>query len=458
MPMKFVNQPREDRAREIAGLKLIEKFNCNGCHIFKPGAYEVGLSEMVGEKTMREEIQKNLANPLTQTDLKNDPGFPQSSAWRGRALPSGDRVAVKGLVRGVNPDDGAISVEMWEAMPVKTDKSDVAQLPAGQAALSVPGGSKLPRHDAYGGLYTDIHSRVLAQLEKKSLLGDRPELMGSVPPPLMREGQKVQPRWLLEFLQKPIGMRPSVFRHLKMPRFNMTEEEAQGLVNYFIAVDRILEKPLGLEYFAPRPPQWSPTFHEEMRADYRGKLKQFTDLSPEQIAKADYFETGWQLLTNRQLCLQCHNAGTFVADGEPLAKGPAFYHAAERLRPEYIERWVAVPKRVIPYTKMIWAEQFYHRDGYDEIRKTLKEKPAAKAATQLAPVLGAIVTQPVVGGLVFPLPDQALGQMQLEFVLRPEEKVRAARDALQSWGYLKNPPPTAVKAGPRQDALIGDQP
>ncbi len=107
---------------------------------------------------------------------------------------------------------------------------------------------------------------------------------------------------------------------------------------------------------------------------------------------------------------------------------------------------------------MKWVELFYHRDGYAETRSALKEKPAVKAATQLAPILGALTTQPVVGGLFFPVPDQVLHQMQREFVLSPEEKVKATRDAMQSWGHLKNPPPSAQKAGPRPDALIGDHP
>jgi len=40
-------------------------------------------------------------------------------------------------------------------------------------------------------------------------------------------------------------------------------------------------------------------------------------------------------------------------------------------------------------------------------------------------------------------------QLQLDMVLRPEERVRAVRDALMSWGFLAEPPPTAKKAGPR---------
>ena len=457
IPMKFVNQPGEDRSREIAGMKLIEKFNCNGCHFFKPGIYEVGMEENVGDKTMREQLAGVMKNSLTQTDLKNDPGFPRSSAWRSRQIPSASQVVINALPRAVNADEQLLSVEPWDALAFRNEKGEVIQLPAGQAALNVPLKAERGRQAPYGGMYTDIHSRVLAKLERKSLVGDRGELMGSSPPPLMREGQKVQPRWLLEFIQKPFGMRPSVFRHLKMPQFNMNEGEAQTLVNYFIAVDRQLEKPLGLEYYMPRPPQSLPGFGDEMRAEYRSKLKQFTNLSDEEIAKADYFDAGWRILINRNLCLQCHNAGTFIAEGELLAKGPGLYLAADRLRPEYVERWVAVPKRTIPYTKMNWFDQFYQRDDYGLLQHALKEKPGVRVTTQLAPVLSALAARPIGGGLPLPIPDRAIQLMQIEFALRPEEKVRAARDAIQSWGFVHPPSSIGQKAGPRPDALSGEQ-
>ena len=51
----------------------------------------------------------------------------------------------------------------------------------------------------------------------------------------MNEGNKVQTQWLHDFLLNPYPIRPAVV--LRMPRFNMSSEEASQLANYFAAVD-----------------------------------------------------------------------------------------------------------------------------------------------------------------------------------------------------------------------------
>ncbi len=451
MPMKFVYQPSRDRMNEIKGLKLLEKYNCIGCHIVKPGSYEVAMDEETKSYVLRQ-----FNNPTTQTDLKNDLGFPNSSAWRSPISQPPDRILLRGLPRSIDTEQEKISLELWEAFQFHDENGMVQQFPAGQMTINIPMKSDLPRHDPYGGLYADIHSRLLAKLERKNLVGDRSDLMGSVPPPLMREGQKVQPQWLRAFLLKPIGMRPAVYRYMKMPQFNMDEDEANQLVLYFASVDRIQEKALGIEEFTMRPEIQDPNNQEKLRQKYRQKLKQITNLTDEEIAKADYFETGWQMVVNRQLCLQCHNAGTFKAEGDLVAKAPAFYHAPDRLRPEYIARWVALPKRIIPFTRMPWFENFYNRgEAYVEMQRTVK-KPGLKAVTQLTPLLSTLSARPMGAPIPMPILDQMYHRLQAEFALTPEEKLQAVRDAIMSWGYMTQPPPTGVKAGARPDAYQGD--
>ncbi len=55
----------------------------------------------------------------------------------------------------------------------------------------------------------------------------------ALPPPLWREGERVQPRWLYQFLLNPTPVRPQNHMLLRMPHFNMSSEEAMALVNYF---------------------------------------------------------------------------------------------------------------------------------------------------------------------------------------------------------------------------------
>jgi hypothetical protein len=91
---------------------------------------------------------------------------------------------------------------------------------------------------------------------------------------------------------------------------------------------------------------------------------------------------------------------------------------ADRLRPEYVERWVQLPKRLIPFTAMTQYEPFALKVPADaDMRASLKEA---------------------------------------EFALDPHERVEAVRDALFSWGYLMPPtPPAAEKIGPRGDPHRG---
>src|SRR5262249_13675415 len=59
-----------------------------------------------------------------------------------------------------------------------------------------------------------------------------------------------------------------------------------------------------------------------------------------------YSLSAYKLLTHKDLCLQCHPIGPVNFPG---AKGPNLALAAERLRPEWIEEWVAHPTRLFPY-------------------------------------------------------------------------------------------------------------
>src|SRR5262249_10364748 len=82
--------------------------------------------------------------------------------------------------------------------------------------------------------------------------GDSEKARAALPPPLVREGEKVQPDWLFRFLREPTMIRPQLADGgpmlLRMPRFNMSDDDARTLVNYFAAVDRRHNPGIGLEY------------------------------------------------------------------------------------------------------------------------------------------------------------------------------------------------------------------
>lgn len=57
---------------------------------------------------------------------------------------------------------------------------------------------------------------------------------GSMAPELTWEGSSVQRSWLVNFLKRPNTLRPALIR--RMPKFNMTDEEADTLADYIMAV------------------------------------------------------------------------------------------------------------------------------------------------------------------------------------------------------------------------------
>ena len=158
-----------------------------------------------------------------------------------------------------------------------------------------------------------------------------------VPPPLIGEGRKVQTPWLYQFLKNPNRIRRLTI--LRMPKFNLSDHEAQTLANYFAAVDE-----------APYPyqavPEREPPYLAGKDALWRGKLQGDND---------DYLTESWKIL-NGKVCAQCHSIGGFIARRTPgdakTAFGPNLANVSDRLRPDWTQVWLYNPQWVLPYTAM----------------------------------------------------------------------------------------------------------
>ena len=91
-----------------------------------------------------------------------------------------------------------------------------------------------------GGTWTDLMMPYLMATSSTDFPKDKPENARSVlPPPLHREGERVQPDWLYRFLLNPTVIRPDDYMLLRMPKFNLSPDEARAVVNYFTAVARL---------------------------------------------------------------------------------------------------------------------------------------------------------------------------------------------------------------------------
>jgi cbb3-type cytochrome oxidase cytochrome c subunit len=247
---------------------------------------------------------------------------------------------------------------------------------------------------------------------------DAPDMSRSVlPPPLVREGERVQPNWLYGFLLNPPPIRPESYMRLRMPKFNMSNEEARALANYFSGVSRLTNPGAGVSaeyvevhqrdesYWRARTAEYVQRLKKEKKLEDKAKEMQpawqeamkrrIADAEPgleaakqavkdakkdderkqrqkeldkleaqikawkTELEKKDfpqmrkqweqsgvYAADAYRLLTDRELCLKCHEVGNLKTD-EP--QGPNLDLTAQRLRPEWVRRWLANPDRLFAY-------------------------------------------------------------------------------------------------------------
>jgi len=135
-------------------------------------------------------------------------------------------------------------------------------------------------------------------------------------PSLDGQGSKVLPAWLYGYLRRPVALRP--WLELRMPRFTrLGDEGAAMLAGYFAALDRA-----------------SYPFVHESRTTLQGKE----------------LEQAMTLFTRLQ-CVRCH----LVSNAPKLKPGelaPDLALSGERLRRDWIVRFILDPQKLMPGTRM----------------------------------------------------------------------------------------------------------
>ncbi len=282
VPSKYVYHPNLDKMNEIKGRHVLEKFNCGGCHQIRPGLYEFNFGNT---PRSREQVLQwlKIAHDQTQAAFKgSDHIFPDSNAWIGQPSPFPDRQAVKGVPRGTEPDPeddtkllqvvrltDAFTYTIPRGEPRAGETFNVA---AGQE-LRVPMEVLTQATQPYGGTFSKLMLPYLDKLDPQSyrLPEKDSDARTVLPPPLIREGERVQPQWVYQFLLNPQKVRPVTI--LRMPKFNMSEEEARAMVNYFASVDKVNNPGIGLTESYVRIPQRDPRFWSDKSGEYVRELK-----------------------------------------------------------------------------------------------------------------------------------------------------------------------------------------
>ncbi|MCI0642224.1 MAG: c-type cytochrome [Gemmataceae bacterium] len=484
VPLASINQPKGDRLAEVKGRQVLEKYNCGGCHLVRPGFFEFKPSE---ENLKYLEQFAKLAKERGTT--AGDHTFLHHSDWIGKNPTALDRLGAQGVRAKLAVDDEDPNVKWFElrltralrfqnskksmvdipaANLIKLDPRDIIYPPAQTVKSAEALQAFLKDQGPFGGAFADLLVDYLVEKDKSSVPRfferdpdlDSSKARAAVPPILLGQGERTQPEWLYQFLLNPTQVRRMTV--LRMPKFNMSKEEARILVDYFAAVERQENPNIGLHYpyeTILQKEDLKEKFWLQRNAEYVARLKstkmkdakgkevnayeeRVRELTPvwqqiqrdvqakhsaaktnlaaveprleaakkvEEKAREDlknekdegkkktleaalkaaeetkkteerifnswddqlkvmsealkksgvdeqrrawetneaYVADAFKMLTNRQLCFQCHQVGKIAPNNQ--IQGPPLDLAHERLRPGWLERWIATPQRFLTY-------------------------------------------------------------------------------------------------------------
>ncbi|HVC98397.1 MAG TPA: PDZ domain-containing protein [Pirellulales bacterium] len=305
---KYVYQPSPRRKAIIEGEQLLTKYNCVGCHTLAMETWEFDFDPSKFPEPRPFKDYPFLATHFTPEQLAAS----QKTDHRGL----GHAVVTGGIPAPTlqEDDDGNFyQFFLWEPVAINGKAwlvNDDVPVPADMLRKVRP---------PHGGQFARYVEPIAFKLGKPA---KEAEAWGYVPPPLVREGHKVQTGWLHDFLLDPMSLRPKAV--LRMPEFNMSSAEAGKLVSYFAAVDRV-----------DAPYQYHRSGDAEVLSDDETKR----------------LDEALNLVTEgTSYCVKCHLIGDYVPPKDP--QGPNLSRVYQRLRPEYLREWLAKPSSKLPYTGM----------------------------------------------------------------------------------------------------------
>jgi mono/diheme cytochrome c family protein len=356
-PPKYQYQPKGPALDRIEGERLLKKYNCVSCHMLelpevtywaahKKAPFYIGgnaakLKAQRENKILGDDLLSRMMPPrsikITPKNLRTG----QSSGDDGGEPVEQSRITFRGL-KVFDPNEDPEDPEdpyrhifnLWENLEV-----DGLKVRPGPTLVGVPFGDLEKMTSGRGGTYAEWLFRYLKKKERMVGPKEANFARHKVPPVLWQEGRKVQTPWLYQFLREPEKIRQMTV--LRMPKFNISEQEARTLANYFAAVDGV---PYPYQQVPQRNPEYIKRKNDEFGYPMAGQ------------AHSDYLSQSWKLLNNKKLCIKCHSVGGAQAQQELGAKGavqgPNLQFATDRLRPEWTLLWLSDPRWITPYTQM----------------------------------------------------------------------------------------------------------
>jgi mono/diheme cytochrome c family protein len=330
---EYLYNPGGPAGAKIRGEQLIEQYNCTGCHMLEMPKiqYNVDVESLTASDTSD--------NYPEAVKLLMALRPPRNGLTGGKKVVTVDgekktlsTIGFHGLVSvGPNPEDPPEEqeyvTELWETLQV-AGKQFVPS-----SKFIFPAANLVGIDPAQGGIYAEW---LVKHLVDSKRVAESNLAWQMSPPPLYKEGTKVQTPWLFNFLRNPGKIRHTTV--LRMPRFNMSDAESQALANYFAAKDGT---PYPYQLIAEREPDYLRQKDAEFHAAFADK-------------NHDYLRESWNML-NGQLCIKCHSVGGLqvkISDPAKDIRGPNLDFAGDRLRPDWTLLWLYNPKWTTPYTSM----------------------------------------------------------------------------------------------------------
>lgn len=301
VPESYLHRPSADKAAEVRGRHVLEKYNCGGCHQVRPGTYEFKKSAKLVEKLEDLAYQKNPKNYAAEYRDR----FTAQSEWTGNASPFTDRLQAFGVPDQATPTNLRLTQALrFTKKPEEVrNRGDNTELPDGN--YDIPASTYLDTQDLGGVKASDPYGGAFAQLmtsylkaKNSTTYNEYKTARSALPPPLLREGEKVQPSWLFQFLLHPQQVRPATI--LRMPRFNMSEDEAMALVNYFAAADKLSNPGEGLTYPYLGIAQREGAFWTERAQQYLDRLQKEGVL----VTRVQGMQPAWEQILDARIAEQ----------------------------------------------------------------------------------------------------------------------------------------------------------
>jgi cbb3-type cytochrome oxidase cytochrome c subunit len=335
---EYLFNPDGPKGDWIKGEYLLDQYNCTSCHMLDlpeiryghdpANENEIASLDLSAEIPAAVELLKQL-KPPANADTGRKMTVQTEDGPKELPVISFHGMVIAAPDPDDDPEDQEYVAESWNT--VELDGKLLT--PTSRfifPAARLEGGRIKPGR---GGAYAEW---LAPQLVESRVAKDLNDARQSSPPPLYLEGIKVQTPWLFNFLQNPDRLRHRTV--LRMPRFNMSADEARTLANYFAAAD-------GASYPYQKVPEREPEYLVPREREYVEKFPG---------KEHDYLSESWKLL-NGPVCIQCHYVGgrsIKAAKPEDSIRGPNLDQAGNRLRPDWMMLWLYRPTWITPYTSM----------------------------------------------------------------------------------------------------------